>query len=126
MIGYVTLGTNNMEKALAFYDAVLGEVGGKRTWNNDRLQGYGGQGPQIAIGKTYDGKSATSGNGTMIALAASDKDMVARVHAKALAMGGKDEGAPGFRPADAKSGFYGAYFRDLDGNKFAVFTMAKS
>jgi catechol 2,3-dioxygenase-like lactoylglutathione lyase family enzyme len=123
MIGYVTIGANDVEKAKAFYDAVLGELGGKRTWANDRLQGYGaGAGPQIAVGKPYDGQKATFGNGTMISLAAPNPDMVQKVYAKALAMGGKDEGAPGFRGGDG-SGFYGAYFRDLDGNKLCAFCM---
>lgn len=126
MIGYVTLGVNDAEKAKKFYDAVLGEVGAKRTWANDRLQGYGGGGgPSIAVGKPYDGQKATFGNGTMISLAAPDQDTVKRVHAKAMANGGKDEGAPGFRPADATKGFYGAYFRDPDGNKLCVFSMIK-
>jgi catechol 2,3-dioxygenase-like lactoylglutathione lyase family enzyme len=126
MIGYVTLGTNDPEKAKKFYDAVLGEVGAKRTWANDRLQGYGGgQGPAIAIGKPYDGQKASFGNGTMVSLAAPDQATVQRVHAKALASGGKDEGAPGFRPAENTKGFYGAYFRDPDGNKLCVFSMVR-
>ena len=121
MIGYVTLGTNDFEKSKAFYDTVLAELGGKRTMTMDRIQGYGnGASPvMFAICKPYDEKPATVGNGTMISLAAPSAEVVGKVHAKALAAGAKDEGAPGLR-GDT---FYGAYFRDLDGNKICVFTM---
>jgi catechol 2,3-dioxygenase-like lactoylglutathione lyase family enzyme len=118
MLGYATLGTNNYDKALAFYDTLLAEMGGKRAFSNDHLQGYGGGGgAMIAVAKPHDGKPATVGNGTMFALAAASKEMVDKVHAKALSLGGKDEGAPGPRGEN----FYGAYFRDLDGNKLCVF-----
>lgn len=120
MIGYVTLGTNDFEKAKTFYDAVLAELGGKRTMTMERMQGYGaGNGPMLAICVPYDEKPATGGNGTMVSLSASSRELVGKVHAKALASGAKDEGAPGLR-GDT---FYGAYFRDLDGNKLCVFTM---
>ncbi len=118
MLAYVTLGTNNKEKALAFYDAVLGEMGAKRFFANDRLQFYGtgpGQ-PMIAIGDPYDKNPATVGNGVMPALAAKDKETVDKVYAKAIALGAADEGAPGNRMPT----FYGAYFRDPDGNKICV------
>jgi catechol 2,3-dioxygenase-like lactoylglutathione lyase family enzyme len=118
MLAYVTLGTNNKEKALAFYDAVLGEMGAKRFFANDRLQFYGvgpGQ-PMIGIGDTYDQKPATVGNGVMPALACASKEVVDKVYAKAIALGATDEGAPGNRMPT----FYGAYFRDPDGNKICV------
>jgi predicted lactoylglutathione lyase len=73
--------------------------------------------------KPYDEKPATAGNGSMIALAVGSPDDVKKVHGKAVSLGGKDEGAPGFRPGEANSGFYGGYFRDLDGNKFVAFCM---
>jgi catechol 2,3-dioxygenase-like lactoylglutathione lyase family enzyme len=118
MLGYVTLGSNNYDKALAFYDALFAEMGGKRTFSNDHLQAYGGKGgAMLAVAKPHDGKPATVGNGTMFALAAPSEDLVKKVHAKALSLGGKDEGAPGARSET----FYGAYFRDLDGNKLCVF-----
>jgi len=120
MIGYATIGTNDFEKAKTFYDDLLGALGGKRAFANDHLQGYaGGGGAMLAVAKPHDGKPATVGNGTMLALSASSKELVDQVHAKALALGGKDEGAPGPR-GDT---FYGAYFRDLDGNKLCVFHM---
>ena len=122
MIGYITIGTNDFEKSKSFYDAVLGELGGKRTMTNDHMQGWSnGQTPvMFAVCKPHDGNPATFGNGTMISLLASSKDAVGNAHAKALSLGARDEGAPGPR---GDSGFYGAYFRDADGNKLCVFTM---
>ena len=121
MIGYATIGSNNLEKAKAFYDTVLAPLGGKRTMTMDRMQGYGGPGggAMLAVCRPYDEKSATPGNGTMVALAAASREAVDATYAAALANGGSDEGAPGLR-GDT---FYGAYFRDLDGNKVCVFKM---
>lgn len=121
MIGYITLGTNNLEKAAAFYDALLGELSAKRVWQTDRLMtwGFGKDKPMLGIIKPYDGQSASPGNGTMVALAVGSQENVAKLHAKALALGGKDEGAPGPRT----KAFFGAYARDLDGNKLCFFHM---
>ena len=77
--------------------------------------------PMFAVLKPFDGEPATAGNGTMVALSAADPAQVQALHAKALALGGQDKGAPGERG----KGFYGAYFRDLDGHKLAVFCMVK-
>ena len=118
MLAYVTLGSNNKEKALAFYDAVLGEMGAKRFFANDRLQFYGvgpGQ-PMIAIGDPWDKNAATVGNGVMPALAVDSRDMVDKVYKKAMEMGAPSEGEPGERMPTV----YGAYFRDPDGNKICV------
>ena len=118
MLAYVTLGSNDTEKALAFYDAVLGELGAKRFFDNGRLFFYGmapGQ-PMFAIGGPYDEGEATCGNGVMPAIAAPDEATVDRVYKKALEMGAKDDGEPGRRMPT----FYGAYFRDLDGHKICV------
>ena len=120
MIGYVTIGTNDYDRARKFYDAVLAALGGKRTMEFDgRIQGYGnGSSPvMFAVAKPYNEKSATAGNGTMVALVAPSREAVDRVHADALKHGASDEGAPGLR-GDT---FYGAYFRDPDGNKICVF-----
>jgi predicted lactoylglutathione lyase len=118
MIGYVTIGSNDLERSKKFYDALLAEMGGKRAFNNERMQGYrGGQGGMLAVCTPYDGKPAASGNGTMVALAADSREQVDKVHAKALSLGAADEGAPGVRTGT----FYGAYFRDPDGNKLCVF-----
>jgi catechol 2,3-dioxygenase-like lactoylglutathione lyase family enzyme len=122
MIGYVTLGTNDLPRAKAFYDALLGEIGIQRLMEfGDRGYAWGVamDKPALGIMKPYDGKAATAGNGTMVAIAVNTRDKVDRVHAKALALGGKDEGAVGPRG----EGFYAGYFRDLDGNKLNVFCM---
>lgn len=116
MLAYATLGTNDLPRAAAFYDAVLAEIGGKRMMEEE---GYfiawstGENGAGLGITIPYDKRPATVGNGCMVALQASSRDQVDRIHAKALALGGADEGAPGQR----SEGFYAAYFRDLDGNK---------
>jgi catechol 2,3-dioxygenase-like lactoylglutathione lyase family enzyme len=120
MIGYVTIGANDLEKAKAYYDALLAELGGKRSFANDHMQGYSGHGgAMLAVCTPNDGKAATAGNGTMFALTAPDHATVDKAYAKAMALGSKDEGAPG----DRGNGFYGAYFRDPDGNKLCVFKM---
>jgi catechol 2,3-dioxygenase-like lactoylglutathione lyase family enzyme len=120
MIGYVTLGSNDPERAKAFYDKVLAPLGGKRVFANERLQFYSGPGGgMFAVGKPWDGEKASVGNGSMFGLPAPSRELVEAVHAAALAAGGADEGAPGARTDT----FYGAYFRDLDGNKLCVFKM---
>jgi predicted lactoylglutathione lyase len=121
MIGYVTIGTNNLTAASAFFDALLTELGARRVITNERMVMWGnGRGkPMLAVCIPYDKQEATTGNGTMIALQLESKEQVERLHAKALELGGSDEGAAGER----MPGFYGAYFRDLDGNKFVGYTM---
>ena len=121
MIGYTTVGTNDIKKAAKFYDALLAEFGAKRTMENERFiaWGTGPDQPMISVIKPFDGKPATVGNGVMVALAAKNKAQVDAIHKKALSLGGKDEGAPG----DRGGGFYAAYFRDLDGNKMNAFCM---
>jgi len=123
MIGYVTLGTNDLDKAAAFYDALLGEFGAKRMMDDGRIILWAGKdgGPMLAVCKPYDEKPATVGNGGMVALNAGSKEAVQRLHARALELGGTDEGEPG--PRGAASGFYGGYFRDLDGNKLVAFVI---
>lgn len=119
MIAYITLGTNDLDRAGKFYDALLGEVGAGRAMENERFIGWAtapGQ-PMVLVMKPFDEKPATVGNGMMIALAAENPAAVDRLHAKALELGGADEGAPGVR-VDA---FYIGYFRDLDGNKLNFF-----
>ena len=122
MIGYVTLGTNDLQRAAAFYDALLAEIGAKRMWESERgiMWGTAPDKPNLAVMKPYDGKAGTVGNGVLVGLAADSKKTVARVHAKALALGGKDEGPVGPRG----EGFCAGYFRDLDGNKLNVFCYA--
>lgn len=119
MLAYTTLGTNDMQKACAFYDALLGEMGAKRLMDTDRIVLWGTSmaAPMFSVCKPWDGQPATVGNGVMVSIAAPNKDEVDRLYAKAIELGGTDEGEPGVR-ADA---FYIGYFRDLDGNKINFF-----
>jgi len=122
MIGYVTLGTNDMEKAAKFYDALAKEMGVGRMMDFDQFIAWGNMGgaPGIAATKPFDGQAASVGNGVMVALQAEDMDQVQRLYDLALANGGSDEGAPGPR---GDEGFYAGYFRDPDGNKLNAFCM---
>jgi len=121
MIGYVTLGTNDLPRAAAFYDALLGEIGGKRFMEMERFIAWSASPTQAGLGliTPYDGQQATVGNGVMVALAVDSKDKVDKVYAKAMELGAKDEGPAGPRG----DGFYAGYFRDPDGNKLNVFCM---
>jgi predicted lactoylglutathione lyase len=125
MIGYVTLGTNDIERAVAFYDELLALVGAGRFMTTDRFVAWtvAPDKPGLSVAKPWDGNAATVGNGVMVALAVRTPEQVQAVHAKALELGGTDEGAPGPR---GTSGFYGGYFRDLDGNKLNAFCMTNS
>jgi catechol 2,3-dioxygenase-like lactoylglutathione lyase family enzyme len=130
MLGYVTIGTNDLERALGFYDAVLGELGGRRVMefgeNGFTMYGTGSRSPGIALTRPYDGGPAQPGNGIMPAIGVDSREKVERVHAKAVALGASDEGAPGLRTPEGDRAFYGAYFRDLDGNKLCVFSSGPS
>ncbi len=121
MVGYVTLGTNDLARGARFYDALLAELGGKRAMELESFIAWSAApgAPMLAIIKPFDKKPATVGNGVMVAIAASSKAQVDAVYAKAIALGGKDEGKPGPRG----DGFYAGYFRDLDGNKLNAFFM---
>ena len=121
MIGYTSLGTNDIQRAARFYDSLLAEFGAKRAMEMETFIAWGAApgAPMLAVIKPYDKKPATVGNGVMVALAAQSKAQVDAIHRKALELGGKDEGAPGPRG----DGFYAGYFRDLDGNKLNAFFM---
>ena len=121
MIGYVTLGTNDLARAAPFYDQLLALFGAKRGWDTDKFIAWttGPGAPMVSVIKPYDGKPATVGNGMMVSLAAKSKAQVDEVYKKAITLGGKDEGPAGPRGDD----FYAGYFRDLDGNKLCVFFM---
>jgi catechol 2,3-dioxygenase-like lactoylglutathione lyase family enzyme len=126
MIGYVTIGTNDLEKARAFYDQLMPEFGASAlsVQPNRTFYGTGMDRPFLAVTQPFDGEPATFGNGTMVALPAGTRADVDRIHAKALELGAVDEGAPGFR-FDPGQGLYFAYFRDPDGNKLAVFKIGR-
>ena len=121
MIGYVTVGTNDMARAAQFYDSLLESKGAKRLMELEGfiLWGASFEEPCLAVTKPFDGNPATVGNGVMVALQAESQDAVKALHEKALELGAQDEGAPGPRG----DGFYAGYFRDLDGNKLNAFVL---
>jgi catechol 2,3-dioxygenase-like lactoylglutathione lyase family enzyme len=121
MIGYATLGTNDLPRAAAFYDALFADMGAKRLWDSPSGIGWGVSmdTPSLAVMKPFDGQPATRGNGTMIGLVVQKPQQVDALYKKALALGATDEGPAGPRG----SGFYVGYFRDLDGNKLCFFCM---
>jgi predicted lactoylglutathione lyase len=121
MIGYVTLGTNDLARAASFYDELLAVIGAQRFMEEKGhfiAWAVSPGAPALSVTRPFDGRPATVGNGTMVALAVDSTDLVDRVHARALELGGADEGPAGPR---GDGGFYAGYFRDLDGNKLNVF-----
>lgn len=126
MIGYSTLGSNDIETARGFYDKLLAEIGAKRLMELGPEEGgftmYGRsmEEPALAITRPYNGEKAFAGNGNMIALQLDSHESVDKLHGLALDLGGSDEGQPGFR-GELEVGFYAAYFRDPEGNKLAAF-----
>ena len=124
MLSHIHIGIADYDRALAFYSALLSELGLQLRFA-ERDKGWAGwQSPGVArplflIGRPFDGRPADAGNGQMIALLAPDRATVDRCHALALSLGGRDEGAPGLRP-HYHADYYGAYFRDPDGNKLCV------
>jgi catechol 2,3-dioxygenase-like lactoylglutathione lyase family enzyme len=123
MIGYATLGTNDLPRAAAFYDALLAEIGARRLLDLPRgyMWGVSWDRPTLGIVKPFDGKPATVGNGDMIALVVDSPEKVDRVYRKALELGGTDAGPAGPRGER----FYAGYFRDLDGHKLNVFCIPR-
>ena len=121
MIGYVTLGTNDLQRAAKFYDALAAEMGVPRMMEFDGFIAWGipDGGAGIGLTRPFDGNPATVGNGVMVALEAKDNEQVHRLHEIALANGGTCEGPPGPRG----DSFYAGYFRDPDGNKLNAFVM---
>jgi predicted lactoylglutathione lyase len=118
MLGYITLGTNNLTKSAAFYDALAKELGASRAMETEKFIAWGApNSAMLFLIKPADGNAATVGNGVMAALPAKDSGQVDRIYKLAISLGAKDEGPPG----DRGGGFYAAYFRDLDGNKLNAF-----
>ena len=122
MLGYVTLGTNDHERACAFYDALMGSVGETRIFDTDGFVAWGSSmnSAAVAVTKPFDGNPATVGNGVMVAMQMPTKEAVDAFYHKAIELGASDEGEPGQRG----EGFYAGYFRDLDGNKLNAFVFA--
>lgn len=127
MIGYVTVGTNDIAKARTWYDALLGSIGAKRLMEfGDDLGGFTMWGtaydrPGLAVTLPFDKGTATAGNGNMAAIALDARAKVDALYAQAIELGGTDEGAPGLRGEEGPQAFYGAYFRDPERNKFCAF-----
>lgn len=123
MIGYVTLGTNNFEAAVSFYDQLFATIGAGRFLETEQFVAWSSGIDQagVSITKPFDGKPATVGNGTMVAIMLDSKNKVDAFYQKAIELGGTCEGKPG--PRGELSGFYAGYFRDLDGNKLNAFHM---
>jgi len=121
MIGYVTLGTNDIERAAQFYDQLLAELGAKRFMDTETFIAWvaSPKGNALSVTKPFDGNTATVGNGVMVALRMDSNEQVDALYQKAIELGAKDEGAPGPRGG----GFYAGYFRDPDGNKLNAFCM---
>lgn len=121
MLGYVTLGVRDLNRAATFYDALAKEMGTPRMMEGEKFIAWGLPGGAAGLGicLPYDGKPMSVGNGVMAALGASSPEQVKRLYETALKLGGTDEGPPGERGG----GFYAAYFRDLDGNKLNAFCM---
>jgi catechol 2,3-dioxygenase-like lactoylglutathione lyase family enzyme len=123
MIGYTTLGSDDLVRSRAFYDPVLAVLGAKLidAFSDDSHAFYGSGGQSLlCLIRPFDGRPASAGNGTMVALSAAGRQQVHDTHAKAIQLGAINEGDPGLRGSGP---FYGAYFRDPDGNKLCVFTM---
>lgn len=120
MKGYITVGTNNLTRSATFYEALFEEHGFTRQREYPGRAVYFGteDDVQLVVITPADGQPATAGNGTMIALNVDSQEQVQRLHARAIDLGASDDGAPGPRGSDT---FYGAYFRDLDGNKIAFY-----
>ena len=119
VLGYVTLGTNNLERACAFYDELMSTIDFNRIWDDGKLIIWGKSMEEAAVGVTppFDEGSATVGNGVMVAMQMDNDQQVQAFYDKAIALGATDEGAPGQRI----SNFYAGYFRDPDGNKLNAF-----
>jgi len=118
-VGYITLGTNDLERACSFYDALLGDIGFSRIWDDGKLVVWGTSMEEAAVGVTtpFDEAAASIGNGVMVAMQAENEEQVQAFYQKAMELGGTDEGPPGQRIDN----FYAGYFRDLDGNKLNAF-----
>ncbi len=123
LIGYTLVGTNDMQRALAFYDALFGVVGIGRIIELHNLAGWGvnWEKPIFGVAIPVDGQAASAGNGAMVALGQRTREKVRILHAKALELGGTDHGPPGVRGREGSNAFYAAYVRDLDGNKLCFY-----
>jgi len=128
MIGYVTLGTNDLTAAVAFYDALFGSIGAGRFMQEENYfvaWAVTPEAPSVAVSVPFNKEPATVGNGVMVALLMESPEKVEAFYNMAIELGGMDDGKPGFRPEGENKGFYAAYFRDLDGNKLNAFCIVE-
>ncbi len=128
MIGYVSLGTNNLPRAVAYYDELFKSIGVGRFMEEDNYFVAWSPAPEesaLMISIPFNKEAATVGNGVMVALFMESPEKVDAFYQKAIELGGTCEGKPGFRPEEANKGFYAGYFRDLDGNKLNAFCMVE-
>ncbi len=123
MIGYVTLGTNDLDKAVSFYDQLFATIGAGRFIETEQFVAWSAGMDQagVSVTKPFDGQPATVGNGTMVAIMLDSNEKVDAFYQKAIELGATCEGKPG--PRGEMAGFYAGYFRDLDGNKLNAFHM---
>ncbi len=123
MIGYITLGTNDLVKPGLFYDELLSVLGARRVMGDERMLGWGvtPRETMFSVILPFDGNEATIGNGVMVALDVKNPSAVEQVYEKALSLGATDEGHP--RDRGSSMGFHGGYFRDLDGNKLVAYCL---
>ena len=124
MIGYTTLGTNDLAKSVAYYDVLMDMLGAGRFMQDDKFVAWAKSHDRVGFSVTipFDGQKASVGNGVMIALHAENEEQVKAIYQKAIELGGTDEGEPGPRSDD----FYAGYFRDLDGNKLNVYCLTQA
>lgn len=121
MLSYVSVGTNDMDRALKFYDALFAQMGGERRFEAPNGQIYGfAEGSLFSVLKPADGEAATHGNGTMFAFKVESPERVNEVYEYALQLGAVDAGEPGPR---GDRGFYSSYIRDPDNNKLCIYHM---
>jgi len=116
IISHISIGTNNFNRAVTFYDNVLSTLGCKQLMKYPGAVAYGKEFPEFWVQMPINGEPATIGNGSHIGFIASTKEAVHAFHEAALIEGGTDDGAPGPRP-DYGDAYYGCFIRDLDGNK---------
>lgn len=117
IMAHVSIGTNQFEKAVAFYDKVLGALGAKRIVNVDGFAiAWGKEFPEFWVQKPYDGKAAETANGTHFAFLASSPEMVDNFYSVGMAEGATDDGKPGPR-TEYSEAYYGCFMRDLEGHK---------
>ena len=123
MLGYTTIGVTDMAAAESFYGSLLGEIGAKQLFGQDRIKFYGTgmDSAMLAICIPYDEQTQNSGNGNMVAIPGAGREGVDKLYAKAIELGASDDGEPGDRIPGV---FYGAYVRDPDGNKLCFYEMS--